>query len=55
MEADNELIRYIRQRCKSTEVYKEKHKPNGDDRFKHIYHSGENSAFTEILAVIGEE
>lgn len=52
MKADKELIEYIKDRYHRTKEYEEKYEPHGDDRFKHIYHSGEKSAFKELLMIL---
>ena len=54
MKASKELIDYIKSRAEITAEYVEEYEPNGDDRFKHILYDGMNSAFREILGVIGE-
>lgn len=54
MKASKELIDYIKSRADKTAEYTERYEPHGDDRFRHILYDGMNSAFREILGVIGE-
>ncbi len=52
MQADKELIEYIEKRLQYASEMEEKYEPHGDDRFKHIYHRGEKSAFKEVLNIL---